>query len=220
MTGEVWEPGVSQGGAAAELGQPRAPLCRRPGSPWLLGRVGVGAGSGPLCAGLWRGAWLRVAPPPRLPPEEGRFAASSILCPWDVVQGWDVRPGRHSCDAARCRGPRPPLGHIPPWQRAGPAASEHALRRRAGGCPPSLFASLNFLQLPLPAVRGGPCAILPPASLVGPVHPGGSGHVPCPWQCPNRGRRAGAVQRSVAKQPLERFCRGERSRWQRCHRCV
>lgn len=90
-------------------------------------------------------------------------------------------------------------------QRAGPAASEHSLHHQGH----RYFTLLNFLQPP--SLCGGPCAVLLPSSLMGPVHPGGSGHMPCPQRCPNGGRRAGAVQRSVAKQPSEQLCCGETS---------
>ena len=108
-----WEPSISQGGADAELGGcvllsagGWAPRGSRGGS-------GCGAGGDPLRTGLSWGAWLRVAPLPQpgpgwaslLPPEEGRFAALSILSstPWSSTTAgascgdchclWETAPG-------------------------------------------------------------------------------------------------------------------------------
>lgn len=68
----------------------------------------------PLCTDLSWGAWLRVAPLPQpvrgwaslLPPEEGGFAALSILHPgsWSG-DGVSVTSGYRSHGTARHRGP-------------------------------------------------------------------------------------------------------------------
>lgn len=105
-----WEPSISQGGADAELGgcvllsaggwAPRGSRAAVPGDP--------------LFTDLSWGAWLRVAPLPQpvrgwaslLPPEEGGFAALSILHPgsWSG-DGVCVTSGYRSHGTARHRGP-------------------------------------------------------------------------------------------------------------------
>lgn len=164
MTGEVWEPGVSQGGAAAELGQPCAPLCRRPGSPWLLGRVGVGAGSGPLCAGLWRGAWLHVAPPPRLPPEEGRFAASSILCPGGRGPGMGRAPRPSLLRRSAMPWSSTTAGTSPPRAASGTCRLRARFASPGWRLPPQSFRIAKLLSA---AAAGGARWSLrhPPASI-------------------------------------------------------